>query len=62
MGRAVHLCDEPSSCSTAIANGAIIPLPTYDVANPDNSARYTTGAKVVPTVQLSLDVTGYFAP
>lgn len=47
---------------TAIANGAIIPLPTYNAANPDISARYTTGAKVVPTVQLILDVTGYFAP
>lgn len=51
-----------TTSDTAIANGAIIPLPTYDAANPDISARYTTGSKVVPTVQLILDVTGYFAP
>jgi hypothetical protein len=44
----------------ALANGAIIPLPVYNAANPDISARFTTGNRIGTTVQLILDVTGYF--
>lgn len=51
-----------TTADNAIANGAVIPLPTYNAANPDISARYTTGSKVVPTVHFIIDVTGYFAP
>ncbi len=44
----------------ALANGAIIPLPTYSAGNPDISVRFTTGNRVGTTVQFILDVTGYF--
>jgi hypothetical protein len=50
------------STDNALANGAIIPLPTYNAANPDISVRFTTGNRVGTTIHLVLDVTGYFAP
>jgi hypothetical protein len=49
-----------TTSDNALANGAIIPLPAYNAANPDISVRFTTGSRVGTTVQLILDVTGYF--
>lgn len=49
-----------TTSDAALANGAIVPLPTYSAANPDMSARFTTGSKATPTVHLIIDVTGYF--
>jgi hypothetical protein len=44
---------------TALANGAIVPLPTYNASNPDISMRFTVNPKNTGT-DLALDVTGYF--
>jgi hypothetical protein len=49
-----------TTSDNALANGAIIPLPAYNAADPDISVRYTTGNRIGTTVQLILDVTGYF--
>jgi hypothetical protein len=48
-----------TTADTALANGAIVPMPVYNASNPDISLRFTvypkgTGAHLV------LDVTGYF--
>jgi len=49
----------PLKTDTAIANGAIVPLPAYNPSNPDISVRFTAYPKE-SGVHLVLDVTGYF--
>ena len=45
----------------ALGNGAIVPLGTVAAGQPDVAAIYGVGAGTA-TLQLVLDVTGYFAP
>ncbi len=44
---------------TALANGAIVPMPPYNAANPDISIRFTVNPKT-GGANVVMDVTGYF--
>ena len=46
---------------TVTSNGAIVPLGPYSDGNPDMYVRYSTGVKP-GSANLTLDITGYFAP
>jgi len=48
-----------TTSDTALANGAIVPMPAYNASNPDISLRFTVYPKGTGT-HLVLDVTGFF--
>jgi hypothetical protein len=48
-----------TTSDTALANGAIVPMPTYNASNPDISLRFTVWPKGTGA-HLVLDVTGFF--